>query len=360
MSEQPFTIEALRDVLAYEPDTGYFRWLKPASPRLKVGDRAGSVGGNGRRQITVFGVKCLAHHLAWFHHHGVWPTGYVRQTNGDYDDCRIDNLYEQSAQDAGMTRGMSSLNTSGYRGVSLDKRSGKWQATIRRKWQQAHLGYFATAEEAYAAFLEADKAFRPDVSAEDVEAKTREMGIRRRRRALWALTTRQASGVTGWHDEETFAEDVGDPPGSHYSLISVDITRPIGPGNWQWVLPRHAQFDMTSAEGRSAYQRHRREVNPLAAKASDIRKMFGIEFAEYRAMHDEQEGRCAICGQPETATRKGKLKFLAVDHCHVSNRIRQLLCAACNMAIGLMQDDPARLRSAADYLARHAHKDEAI
>ena len=69
-----------------------------------------------------------------------------------------------------------------------------------------------------------------------------------------------------------------------------------------------------------------------------------------------QGGVCAICKQPETATRNGKIKWLAVDHCHTSKRIRGLLCAACNVSIGQMSDDAVRLRAAADYV----EKDHAI
>lgn len=358
MSEQPFTVEALREVLSYDPKTGFLHWLRVSSPRLHVGDRAGSVGKNGRREINVLGHRCFAHHLAWFHHHGEWPTDYVRQRNGDYDDCSIDNLYRQTPEEAGLTKALPSSNTSGYRGVSFDKRAGKWQATIRRKYKQMHLGLFDTAEEAYAAFQEADKAFRPDVSPEEMDAKAHEFGVYRRRRALWSLTLREAGGATGWADEATFLAEIGDPPGSRYSLVPADAAKQIGPGNWMWVEPRHAQFDMTSPDGRADYTRHRRKVNPAAFRASELRNTFGIELAEYQAMHDAQNGLCAICNQPETAERGGKVKWLAVDHNHTTNEVRDLLCAACNMAVGLMQEDPARLRAAAAYLERHEREDD--
>jgi hypothetical protein len=44
---------------------------------------------------------------------------------------------------------------------------------------------------------------------------------------------------------------------------------------------------------------------------------------------------------------------LVVDHCHDLRRVRGLLCASCNSAIGHFRDSDATLRAALEYLARH-------
>lgn len=41
-----------------------------------------------------------------------------------------------------------------------------------------------------------------------------------------------------------------------------------------------------------------------------------------------------------------------VDHCHVSGRIRVLLCNRCNVVLGWVEDDPALLKSMAFYLTK--------
>jgi hypothetical protein len=41
---------------------------------------------------------------------------------------------------------------------------------------------------------------------------------------------------------------------------------------------------------------------------------------------------------------------LAIDHDHVTGDIRGLLCHACNVALGLLNDDPELLEAAAGYL----------
>jgi hypothetical protein len=78
----------------------------------------------------------------------------------------------------------------------------------------------------------------------------------------------------------------------------------------------------------------------------------GLLPEDYDRMFAEQDGLCAICKQPETQHQGGRLIPLAIDHHHVSGQIRGLLCARCNKAIGLLDDDAAR----ADSMARYLHK----
>lgn len=81
----------------------------------------------------------------------------------------------------------------------------------------------------------------------------------------------------------------------------------------------------------------------------------GISGPEYDVMHERQVGCCAICGGPEKRKHSisGTPFTLAVDHDHVTGRIRDLLCNRCNTVLGHVQDDPELLRKAADYLDRH-------
>jgi hypothetical protein len=53
---------------------------------------------------------------------------------------------------------------------------------------------------------------------------------------------------------------------------------------------------------------------------------------------------CQVCGS------SGSNRRLSVDHDHTSGKVRGLLCASCNFAIGNMGDDPDKLRAAANYL----------
>jgi Recombination endonuclease VII/HNH endonuclease len=103
---------------------------------------------------------------------------------------------------------------------------------------------------------------------------------------------------------------------------------------------------------RAEQDKHWRQRNPEKIRGITLKRDFGISIGTYEQMLDVQGGVCACCKKPETQMRNGKLKWLAVDHCHDVLIVRGLLCSSCNMAIGLMGDDPDRLRAAADYLER--------
>ncbi len=80
---------------------------------------------------------------------------------------------------------------------------------------------------------------------------------------------------------------------------------------------------------------------------------YGIPDEEYQRRLEMQHGLCAICGRIESQRIRGRPADLVVDHDHKTGQIRQLLCQACNRLLGAVQDDPQRLRVAADYLEKH-------
>lgn len=88
-------------------------------------------------------------------------------------------------------------------------------------------------------------------------------------------------------------------------------------------------------------------------KNSHLKAMYGITIERYETMLECQGGVCAICGKEEGAKHQnGKVKNLAVDHCHDTGVIRGLLCHACNTGIGSFRHDQALLTSATKYLER--------
>lgn len=76
-----------------------------------------------------------------------------------------------------------------------------------------------------------------------------------------------------------------------------------------------------------------------------VKMKYGLDWDEYELLLVCQDHRCAICGG---MPRK---HVLAVDHDHQTGEIRGLLCSRCNhKLLGSANDDPNRLRKAADYL----------
>ena len=82
-------------------------------------------------------------------------------------------------------------------------------------------------------------------------------------------------------------------------------------------------------------------------KRSDLMKKFNINSDQFDMMVIEQNGVCAICKKEEICKRD-----LCVDHCHLTSRIRGLLCTNCNMALGKFQDNIEYLHSAIEYLSQ--------
>ena len=99
------------------------------------------------------------------------------------------------------------------------------------------------------------------------------------------------------------------------------------------------------------WQKQYREKNRKALSDGERKRRFGITPEKYAELFKSQNGTCAICNNPETATRLGKVKALSVDHCHKSGAIRGLLCSDCNTGIGKLKDDVKILQSAIQYLS---------
>jgi hypothetical protein len=106
----------------------------------------------------------------------------------------------------------------------------------------------------------------------------------------------------------------------------------------------------------SAHGRAWRAANPdkkrLNQASHMLKRNYGLTRAEYDRMYAEQGGVCAICGEPETVVdRTGtRTRPLSVDHCHRTDQVRGLLCAACNSGIGQLKDSPLLLVAAILYL----------
>jgi hypothetical protein len=86
-----------------------------------------------------------------------------------------------------------------------------------------------------------------------------------------------------------------------------------------------------------------------------VLKKYGLTPEEYAAKLKQQNNVCAICGQPEQTTHKGKLRRLSVDHNHDTGLVRDLLCMRCNALLGHAADDIDHLLAAVQYLRKHSN-----
>lgn len=103
------------------------------------------------------------------------------------------------------------------------------------------------------------------------------------------------------------------------------------------------------AEYREHQKQLVREYNRLhpETKQRQRAKHYGLTLEEKESIYESQGGRCAICGGDGT---NGKWDTLYIDHDHKTGKVRGLLCARCNFALGQFDDDISRLEKAAEYL----------
>ncbi|MFV2018310.1 endonuclease domain-containing protein [Micromonospora sp. LOL_023] len=107
----------------------------------------------------------------------------------------------------------------------------------------------------------------------------------------------------------------------------------------------------------STYKRDRYAVTDgdRVSHAQVLREKYDLTSARYETMLAEQQGRCAICGQLETARgRGGAPRRLAVDHDKRSGAVRRLLCHRCNLVTSAVEENPALLDKVRAYLQEHA------
>ena len=125
--------------------------------------------------------------------------------------------------------------------------------------------------------------------------------------------------------------------------------------------------EKVKAKNKERYERKKAEVlegfrkyridNPMFSKLRDrryyYRKKYGIEIERIAEMWDRQGGRCAnhMCGEMLEYKKGG----FALDHCHVTGTLRDLLCMKCNVALGNVNESVDRLNGLISYLEKHRH-----
>src|SRR5262249_8326484 len=92
------------------------------------------------------------------------------------------------------------------------------------------------------------------------------------------------------------------------------------------------------------YAAHKAEIDERKRRAN-LLKRFGMSWREYELRLALQGGAGAIC------RKNPERRFLCVDHCHKTGKVRGVLCTLCNAALGGFGDDPKRMQAATDYLA---------
>jgi hypothetical protein len=66
----------------------------------------------------------------------------------------------------------------------------------------------------------------------------------------------------------------------------------------------------------------------LYKSVGNLLNKYSLSFLDYYKMRRKQDGKCFICEIK---------KFLVIDHCHFSGKIRKLVCHKCNTTLGFLE-----------------------
>ena len=115
-------------------------WKIISRPRYKLGRRKPTI----TMSRTIMGLKRK-------------DVTYVDHKNGNSFDNRRSNLRICTNSQNLMNRGAPKNNTSGFKGVSFDKKSKKWGAKIAKNYKQIALGFYEDKKDAAKAYNKAAK-----------------------------------------------------------------------------------------------------------------------------------------------------------------------------------------------------------
>jgi len=160
MKLREIPIDRVREVLWYEPWTGDFYWRVKTGDKCVVGAKAGSVSPRRDVLIGVDGLVYPGHRLAWAWMTGTQPPNVLDHKNMNTWDNRWENLRAATGTENNANRAaQSNHKTGGTKGVyhypHLPRRP--WLARLQSQGVIRLNRYFATQEEAAAAYAEAAK-----------------------------------------------------------------------------------------------------------------------------------------------------------------------------------------------------------
>lgn len=143
------TLERLREILSYDPETGIFTW------KVKTGSRAlkGAVAGhicaiNRYHYVKIDRRRYPSHRLAWFYMTGAWPSDQIDHIDRDFANNAFSNLREASNAENCQNRRVRRDNTSGVTGVMWVERLGKFTVAVGANGKRRHIGVYAAFDDA--------------------------------------------------------------------------------------------------------------------------------------------------------------------------------------------------------------------
>jgi hypothetical protein len=167
------------------------------------------------------------------------------------------------------------------------------------------------------------------------------------------VDARYHMGVTGWcrdcknaRSRKRAAEvkDLPKPPIPEKCCTMCGKTKPVSEFS---RMPSKRDGFASRCKACRCVAEARQRMTSYTPKRNHLWQQYGMRPEDLAAMIASQGGGCAIC--TETLIRP------AVDHCHVTGKIRGALCHRCNIHLRTLEDD-LFVERATDYLREHRLK----
>lgn len=140
---KPVTQEEVKEFFDYKDGHLYWKKIKKYNHK-KVGDLAGRVNANGRRDLGLNSRVFYAARIIFLWHHG-WLPDYIDHINRNTLDDRIENLRAATSSQNQANRPKLVNKTSIYKGVSfttIRSKYGYWTCLIYLNGKSIFIGRF--------------------------------------------------------------------------------------------------------------------------------------------------------------------------------------------------------------------------
>lgn len=100
-------------------------------------------------------------------------------------------------------------------------------------------------------------------------------------------------------------------------------------------------------------KRRNKKIDKHSTKKQKLRR-YGLSIEQFDAMLVAQDNKCELCRIEFTYENNFDRPY--IDHDHVTNKVRSLLCSKCNSGLGFLLDSPELLLKASNYITYHKSK----
>lgn len=114
----------------------------------------------------------------------------------------------------------------------------------------------------------------------------------------------------------------------------------------EWVVAHNKGHQ--KGHGSRCYECRLRDISDRVRQ-----RTYGLDADLLEAMMGRPDLRCENPGCQKPLQRRGGPRDVTpvIDHCHASGQVRGVLCTQCNIALGMLGDDPGRILGLHVYLA---------